>query len=42
VPPAIQEWLFERPEAFAKLNRLDDAMLVQVMAQVNRIERKAH
>jgi hypothetical protein len=33
--------VFERPEAFSKLARMDDAMLDGVMAQVNRLERKA-
>ena len=42
VPPIIRERVFERPEAFSKLARLDDAMLDRVMAQVNRLERKAN
>jgi HTH-type transcriptional regulator, competence development regulator len=42
VPPTIRERVFERPEAFSKLARLDDAMLDRVMAQVNRLERKAN
>jgi HTH-type transcriptional regulator, competence development regulator len=41
VLPIIRERVFERPEAFSKLARLDDAMLDRVMAQVSRLERKA-
>ena len=41
VPPAIRERVFERLDVFGKLARLDDAMLDRVMAQVNRLERKA-
>jgi transcriptional regulator with XRE-family HTH domain len=41
VPPVIRERVLERPEAFSKLARLDDAMLDKVMAQVNRLERRA-
>jgi hypothetical protein len=41
IPPTIRERVFERPEAFGKLARLDDAMLDRVMAQVSRLERKA-
>lgn len=41
IPPIIRERVFERPEAFSKLARLDDAMLDRVMAQVTRLERKA-
>lgn len=41
VPPTIRERVLERPEAFGKLARLDDAMLDRVMAQVTRLERKA-
>jgi len=41
VPPVIRERVLERPEAFSKLARLDDAMLDRVMAQVARLERKA-
>jgi HTH-type transcriptional regulator, competence development regulator len=42
VPPTIRERVFERPEAFSKLARLDNAMLDRVIAQVNRLERKAN
>jgi transcriptional regulator with XRE-family HTH domain len=41
VPPAIRERVFERLDVFGKLARLDDAMLDRVMAQVNRLGRKA-
>jgi transcriptional regulator with XRE-family HTH domain len=36
VPPAIRERVFERPEAFGKLARLDDNMLDLVLAEIER------
>ncbi len=41
IPLVISERVLERPETFCKLARLDDATLDIVMAQVNRLERKA-
>ncbi len=41
VPPVIRDRVFQRPEAFGKLARLDDAMLDRVMVQVARLERRA-
>ncbi len=41
VPDQIRKRVLERPEVFAKLAGLDDAMLDRVMLQVARLERRA-
>ncbi len=44
VPPVIRERVFERPEAFGKLARLDDETLDLLIAQIDQPdpERKGH
>jgi transcriptional regulator with XRE-family HTH domain len=40
VPPVIRERVFERPDVFGKLARLDDARLDHVVAEIDRLGRE--